>query len=67
MPAEVIVKAVPTILGSGGPLGGNLWGGSGVPAAGLGNNGDYFFRTDTPGVANQRVYVKSAGAWVGIL
>ena len=47
--------------------GGSIRGGSGAPAAGLGNNGDYFFRTDTPGTANQRVYVKSAGAWVGIL
>jgi hypothetical protein len=32
-----------------------------------GNNGDVYFRTDTPGVALQRVYVKSAGAWAGIL
>jgi hypothetical protein len=44
-----------------------LRGGSGVPAAGLGANGDYYFRTDTPATANQRIYVKSAGAWVGIV
>jgi hypothetical protein len=45
--------------------GGNIWMGSGVPSGG--NNGDVYFRTDTPGTANQRLYVKSAGAWVGIL
>lgn len=43
------------------------WTGSGVPAAGLGSNGDYYLRSDTPGTANQRIYVKSAGAWAGIL
>lgn len=47
--------------------GGSLWGGSGVPASGLGSNGDVFFRTDTPGTANQRIYVKSAGTWTGIV
>lgn len=41
--------------------------GSGVPATGLGTNGDYYLRTDTPGVANQRLYVKNAGNWTGIL
>lgn len=39
--------------------------GSGVPSGG--NDGDYYFRTDTPGTANQRLYVKSAGTWTGIL
>lgn len=39
----------------------------GAPSAGLGSNGDYAFRQDTPGTANQRIYVKSAGAWVGIV
>jgi len=48
-------------------LSGNLYGGSGVPAGGLGANGDFYFRTDTPGTANQRLYVKSAGAWTSIL
>jgi hypothetical protein len=47
--------------------GNSLWNGSGVPAAGLGINGDYYFRIDTPGTANQRIYVKSAGAWAGIV
>ncbi len=45
--------------------GGNMSDGSGVPSGG--SNGDYYFRTDTPGTANQRIYVKSAGTWVGIV
>lgn len=42
-------------------------GGTGAPAGALGANGDFYFRGDTPAVANQRIYVKSAGVWVGIL
>jgi hypothetical protein len=41
--------------------------GVGAPSNATGNNGDYYLRTDTPAVANQRIYVKSAGAWVGIV
>lgn len=41
--------------------------GSGAPSVSLGNNGDYYLRSDTPGTANQRIYVKSAGAWTGIV
>lgn len=49
-------------------VGGNTqYTGSGAPANTLGNNGDYYFRTDTPGTANQRLYVKSAGAWAGVV
>lgn len=44
-----------------------VYSGTGVPGAGLGANGDYYFRQDTPGTANQRLYVKAAGAWAGIL
>lgn len=44
-----------------------IYGGSGAPSSGLGANGNYYFRSDTPGTANQRLYVKSAGSWVGIL
>jgi Pectate lyase superfamily protein len=44
-----------------------LWQGSGVPGNGNGANGDTYLRVDTPGTANQRLYVKSAGAWVGIV
>lgn len=43
-----------------------LYAGTGVPNNANGNNGDYYFRGDTPGTVNQRLYVKSAGAWVGI-
>lgn len=44
-----------------------IFSGTGVPAAGQGANGDFYFRIDTPGTANQRLYVKSVGAWIGIL
>ena len=51
------------VLG-GGP---SIFAGAGAPPSTLGANGDYYFRQDTPGVANQRLYVKAAGAWVGIV
>jgi hypothetical protein len=57
----------PPTFANGIKLSGRIYGGSGVPAAGLGSNGDFYFRTDTPGTVNQRLYVKSAGAWTGIL
>jgi hypothetical protein len=44
-----------------------LYSGTGVPSNSYGLDGDFYFRTDTPGTANQRLYVKSAGAWVGVL
>lgn len=44
-----------------------MYGGTGAPNNANGNNGDYYFRSDTPGTGNQRIYVKSAGAWVGIV
>ena len=44
-----------------------LYSASGVPSNAQGVNGDFYFRTDTPGTANQRLYVRSAGAWVGIV
>lgn len=44
-----------------------LFQGTGVPNNANGNNGDFYLRGDTPGTANQRLYVKSAGAWVGIV
>src|SRR2546429_6380565 len=47
--------------------GSTLFSGSGVPSSGMGSNGDFYFRTDTPGTVNQRIYVKSSGAWVGIV
>jgi hypothetical protein len=30
-------------------------------------NGSFYFRSDSPGTALQRIYVRSAGTWVGIL
>ena len=52
--------------------GGALWGGSGAPAI-AGTLGDFYFRTDTPSTALQRIYVctvtggAGAATWVGIL
>jgi hypothetical protein len=50
-----------------GGSGATLHSGSGVPSAGLGANGDLYLRTDTPGTANQRIYVKASGAWSGVV
>lgn len=47
--------------------GSTVWSGSGAPVNTTGANGDFYLRSDTPGTANQRIYVRSAGAWVGIL
>lgn len=46
---------------------GRIYQGSGAPGSNYANDGDFYFRTDTPGVANQRLYVRSGGSWVGIL
>lgn len=44
-----------------------LWGGSGAPTFSA-TSGDYYLRSDTPTVANQRLYVCTGGtAWTGIL
>jgi hypothetical protein len=40
-----------------------LWGGTGEPAPDLGESGDYFFRSDTPGQNSQMVYVNNEGNW----
>ena len=48
--------------------GGNgLFQGTGVPSNADGASGDIYFRVDTPGTANQRIYIKNGGAWVGIV
>lgn len=47
--------------------GGGRYFGSGAPADGNGNDGDFYFRSDTPGTPNQRIYVKAAGSWTGVL
>jgi hypothetical protein len=46
---------------------GRIFQGSGAPSDANGNDGDFYFRTDTPATANQRMYVKAGGAWLGIL
>lgn len=43
-----------------------IWMGSGAPSNANGANGDFYFRTDTPGTANQRIYIKAAGAWTAL-
>jgi len=40
-----------------------IWGGPGVPPSSLGASGDYYFRTDTPATAGQRLYVRESGGW----
>lgn len=47
----------------------SLMSGSGSPNGSVtGSSGDFFFRTDTPSQANQRIYVcTGATTWVGIL
>lgn len=47
--------------------GATLHSGSGAPSDSMGSNGDYYFRTGTPSTTNQRLYVRSSGAWTGIL
>jgi len=42
-----------------------LFAGSGAPGAGLGSNGDYYFRQD--GGVNTHLYFKAAGAWSGLI
>ncbi len=44
-----------------------FYSGSGAPNNANGANGDYYFRSDTPGTANQRIYAKASGAWLDAL
>lgn len=46
---------------------GSVYQGTGAPSNTNGNNGDVYFRTDTPSTANQRLYIKTGGSWAGIL
>ena len=57
----------PVVPGNNTAAGGSLWSGSGVPSAGLGANGDFYLRTDTPATLAQRIYIKSAGSWINAL
>ncbi len=47
--------------------GSTMYSGSGAPSNGNGSNGDYYFRTDTPGTVLQRIYVKASGVWAGVV
>lgn len=43
---------------------GVLRSGTGAPAAGLGSNGDFYFRTDGTVAGNTVMYHKEGGSWV---
>jgi hypothetical protein len=43
------------------------WGGPGVPPVTLGITGDWYMRTDTPGISMQMLYVKTASGWTPVL
>lgn len=45
--------------------GAKIYAGAGVPASGLGANGDFYLRTDGT-LLTSTLYKKVAGAWVGI-
>lgn len=45
----------------------SIYQGTGAPSNSNGTSGDFYLRTDTPGTANQRLYVKNGVAWSGIL
>lgn len=62
-----LVPPLATGLAPGGGVapGCHLFSGTGVPAAGLGANGDYYLRAD--GAASAHLYFKSAGAWAGLV
>lgn len=48
--------------------GSRLWSGSGAPNISASAAGDFYFRTDTPSTANQRIYVATAtNTWTGIV
>lgn len=66
--APSISSPAPVSPGNGTTTGCKLYSGSGAPATGLGAVGDYYFRSDTPATATQRIYVKTAAAvWTGIV
>ncbi|MEO8453315.1 MAG: glycosyl hydrolase family 28-related protein, partial [Gemmatimonadota bacterium] len=44
-----------------------IYAGTGAPSNANGRDGEYYFRSDTPGTANQRIYVKAGGSWIGIV
>jgi hypothetical protein len=76
-PPSVEIDGFADLLAVGGIFPGNqaslgggsgLWSGVGVPSSSLGSAGDFYFRKDTPSVANQRIYVNlGVGVWSGII
>lgn len=52
------------VIGGTGPV---IWGGNAAPTSALGSSGDYYFRTNAPGTANQRIYVNNGGTWVALV
>ena len=60
-----VVTVGSVTVGNSAIAGPKLWGGVGAPAAGLGANGDFYFRSD--GAANTHIYNKAAGTWTGII
>lgn len=57
------IGQVPSFLRLG-PL--RLHAGQGVPAATIGANGDFYFRSDGAAGANTTIYFKAAGTWTGL-
>ena len=44
-----------------------IYSGSGAPSTSLGKAGDFYFRTDQTNRNGQRLYVKTATSWSGIV
>lgn len=44
-----------------------LWAGSGAPGAGLGANGDFYFRSDGVVASSPVIYHKESGSWVTVV
>jgi hypothetical protein len=63
--ATFTTSAAPAGGAAPGAIIGGLLGGTGVPAASMGQDGNYFFRYDGP--ASNHIYFKSAGAWTALV
>lgn len=64
---QIITGALHPTTPAGLAQSGVVYQGEGVPSGSNGNDGDVYFRTDTPGTLNQRIYVRVSGSWTGIL
>jgi hypothetical protein len=63
--ATFTTLAAPTGGAAPGTIIGPLIGGAGVPAASLGTDGSYYFRSD--GTTGAFIYHKAAGAWTAVI